>query len=84
MTLTLDAQLEQQIQREIERGHGRNATEVIKRALDLTAADSSSDEEETELDIRLDHSMAAARRGELYTPEQARQVLADRRAARGQ
>jgi Arc/MetJ-type ribon-helix-helix transcriptional regulator len=84
MTLTLDAQLEQQIQREIELGHGRNAVEVIKRALDLTTGDSWSNDEETELDARLEHSMAAARRGELYTPEEARQILADRRAARGQ
>jgi Arc/MetJ-type ribon-helix-helix transcriptional regulator len=79
MTLTLDAQLEQRIQRVQANGNYREPADVIDEALTLLEAEQ---EQRNELDARLEHSMAAARRGELYTPEEARQILADRRAAR--
>ncbi len=75
MTLTLDAQLEQQIQREIELGHGRNALEVIKRALDLAADESWSDEEKAELDARLDQSEADIEAGRVYSADEAARLL---------
>lgn len=85
MTLTLDPQLEQRIQREIDLGHYGDPTEVIAHALSLLEAEQKLQEEErNELDARLQRSITSARRGELFTPEQARQILADRRASRSQ
>ena len=81
MTLTLDAATEQRIQREIELGHYRDPAEVIARALDLLDAEEEWLLRNQEaLNQRLDESMAQVQRGELYTGEEARQILAERRA----
>jgi Arc/MetJ-type ribon-helix-helix transcriptional regulator len=81
MTLTLDAATEQRIQQKIELGQFREPAEVIARALDLLDAEESwSDEEKADLNQKLAESMAQVQRGELYTGEEARQILAERRA----
>jgi len=83
MTLTLDPQLEQRIQRQIESGPYREPSEVINRALDLLEADESwSEEEKTALDQRLTESMAQIQRGEGIPGGKLLEVLAQLRAAR--
>ena len=84
MTLTLDAQLEQRIQREIELGHGRDAVEVIKRALDLSAGEEDfwTEKDRTELDRSIDLAMAQAERGEVTSGKELREDYERRRAAR--
>ena len=73
------SQLEQRIQRVQANGNYREPADVIEEALSLLEAEQ---EQREELDARLEGSMAAARRGELYIPDEARQILAGRRAAR--
>ena len=83
MTLTLDAQTEQRIQREIDLGHYREPIEVINRALDLLQAQEAwSDEEKAQLDAHLAESMAQIERGEGIPGDQVRARLADLRTAR--
>jgi Arc/MetJ-type ribon-helix-helix transcriptional regulator len=83
MAVTLDPATEQRIQRKIEQGHFRDSAEVIARALDLLDEDETwSPKELDELNQHLSASLAAADRGELYTGEQARRILAERRAQR--
>ena len=83
MTLTLDAQLEQRIQREIELGHGRNAVEVITRALDLLEADEIwTEEDKAELNRSLDLARAQVARGEVTSGKELREDYERRRAAR--
>ena len=84
--LTLDAELEQRIQREIELGHGRNAVEVIHRALDLTADEEGfwTEQDKTNLDQSLDLAMAQAARGEVTSGRELREDYERRRAARAQ
>jgi Arc/MetJ-type ribon-helix-helix transcriptional regulator len=83
MAVTLDPATEQRIQRKIEQGHFRDSAEVIARALDLL--DSQEDwftQNRDALNERIEESRAQIRRGESYTPQQARQILAQRRAQR--
>ena len=81
MTLTLDAATEQRIQRVIERGHYKTPAEVIARALDLLDAEEEWLLRNQEaLNQRLDESMAQVERGETYSPQEAHQILAERRA----
>ena len=81
MSLILDSATEKRIQRKTELGQFREPAEVIARALDLLDEDREwSNDEMSELDRHLATSMAAAERGELYTPEQARRILAEGRA----
>ena len=83
MTLNLDPELEQRIQREIDLGHYRQPADVIHRALDLLEADQSwSDEEKADLDERYEQGMAACDRGEGVPGDKVRELLASRRAAR--
>ena len=83
MNLPLDPASEQIIQREVERGHYATPAEVVAHSLALL------DDREAWLlankeaiSERLERSYEQSRRGELYTPEQARDMLAERRAAR--
>ena len=83
MALTLDPVLEQRIQREVERGHFSSATEVIETALNLLQAEEDwLGENRQSIHDRLEESFAAAARGETYSPEEARAILAQDRAAR--
>ena len=83
MPITLDAQTEQRIQREIDLGHYREPAEVINRALDLLEAQEAwSEEEQAELDAHLAESMAQIERGEGIPGDQVRARLAELRAAR--
>lgn len=83
MALTLDPQLEQRIQHEIDLGHYGDPAEVIAHALDLL------DEQEAWLQRnkgaiseRLEESFAQAERGEVYTAEEAARLLDQRIAER--
>ena len=76
MTLTLDPVIEQRIQRELERGHFRTPAEVIEHALNLL--ESQGDwllRNKDAINERLEESMAQAERGEVYTPEEVRELL---------
>ncbi len=80
MPITLDSATEKRIRREIDRGHYGSPAEVIEHALNLL-----QDEEDWLAENRqgihdhIEESFAAAARGEIYTPEQARAILAERR-----
>ncbi len=76
MTLTLDPQLEQRIQHEMELGNHHSPADVIAHALDVL------EEDRRELDRHLDESMAQIQRGEGISGERAREILAELRAAR--
>jgi putative addiction module CopG family antidote len=89
MTVTLDPQLERRIQREMERGHYREPSEVISHALNLL--DAQEDwllRNRDAIDERLAESMAEAERGEVYSADEAARLLdqriADRAARRTQ
>ena len=87
MAVTLDPATEQRIQRKIDPGpkvaSSRDSAEVIARPLDLLDEDETwSPKELDELNQHLSASLASADRGELYTGEQARRILNERRAQR--
>jgi len=83
MSLALDPATEQRIQRQLERGTYSAPTEVVNRALDLLEAEEQDlATRRAELAARLQHGFDQATRGELYSPDEARAVLAERRAAR--
>jgi len=83
MTLTLDSATQQRIQEELARGRYREPAEVIAHALDLLEAERiEMEERRLGLVRRLEQSFAQSERGETYSPEEARAVLAERRAAR--
>jgi Arc/MetJ-type ribon-helix-helix transcriptional regulator len=76
MTLTLDPQLEQRIQHEMELGNHHSPAEVIAHALDVLEQD------RRELDRHLDESMAQIQRGEGVSGDKVREVLSQLRASR--
>jgi len=77
MTLTLDAESEKLVRREMELGHARAPEEVVARALAAHAMASDwSEEDRTWLNERLRRSSAQISRGEGLTPEEARRQLA--------
>ena len=79
MSLTFDPQTEQRIQRELARGHYTDAAQVIHRALDLL--DAQEDwllRNQDAIHERIEESVAAAERGELYTAEEAARLLDQR------
>ncbi len=79
MTLTLNPELEQRIQREIDHGHGRDATEVIGYALDLLEADHFvAAAEKADLNARLERSVADAESGRVYSADTAAFLLDQR------
>ena len=81
MNLTLDAESEKRIQREIDLGHYRKPVEVIAHALNLLEAEQDWFQRNKEaISDHLEESYAQAQRGETYTPEEARAELATRRA----
>jgi hypothetical protein len=83
MTLTLDSATQQRIEDELARGHYREPADVIVHALDLLDAERvEMEERRSGLVRRLERSFAQSESGETYSPEEARAVLAERRAAR--
>ena len=80
MTLTLDPQLEQQIQREIAAGNYQEPKEVIAHALSLLDAERKLIEEDRDaIDAHLERSMAQIERREGISGDRARLILAERR-----
>jgi Arc/MetJ-type ribon-helix-helix transcriptional regulator len=83
MTLTLDFATEQRLQRLVARGAYADPADLIAHLVDL--ADSDPDDlltRQTELAAKLQRGYDQATRGELHSPEEARTILAERRAAR--
>lgn len=75
--------MEQRIQQELASGRYREASEVIAHALDLLEAERVElEERRSGLVRKLEKSFAQSERGETYSPEEARAILAERRAAR--
>jgi Arc/MetJ-type ribon-helix-helix transcriptional regulator len=80
--LALDPASEQAIQRELDRGHFTTPAEVVPSALRLLNSQEDWLQENREaINERLELSFEQSRDGQTYTPEQARQLLAERRAS---
>jgi len=80
MELALTPELEATIQRELDSGRFHSPLEVVAAALDLLRdEDEILGPQRGSLESRLDESLAAAGRGELYTADQAREHLAQMR-----
>lgn len=86
MHVTLDAQTEERIQREIDRGHYREPADVIARAFDLLdlleAEQAWLEANRDAIEARLTEFLAQIERGEGLTPDRAREILAERRSSR--
>jgi Arc/MetJ-type ribon-helix-helix transcriptional regulator len=83
MTLTLDAQLEQRIQRVQANGNYREPADVIDEALTLLESEQQLLEaEKTDLNARLDRSAADAQAGRVYSADEAAHLLDQRIAER--
>jgi Arc/MetJ-type ribon-helix-helix transcriptional regulator len=80
MAITLDADLEQRIQRQLDRGAFREPAELLAHALDLVEAEAEFDARRTAWVARLEQSCSQADRGEGYTEEELRARMAERRA----
>jgi len=83
MTVILDSATEQRIQQELASGRYREPSEVIAHALNLLQAERVElEERRSGLVRKLEKSFAQSERGETFSPEEARAILAERRAAR--
>ena len=83
MSLTLDPQTEQRIQRLLERGHYESADQIINLALDpFEPVEEWLQRNQEALNEGLEESFAQSRRGEFHTPDEVRRLLAEDRAAR--
>jgi Arc/MetJ-type ribon-helix-helix transcriptional regulator len=83
MSLALDPQTEQRIQRLLERGHYESADQIINLALDpFEPMEEWLQRNKEAIDERLEESLAQAARGEVYTPEEVRSLLAQDRTSR--
>ena len=86
MAITLDAAIEQRIQRQLDRGAFREPAELLAHALDLIEAEAAQEDwllrNKEAINADLDESFAQAERGEGYSLEQAKALLAERRTAR--
>jgi Arc/MetJ-type ribon-helix-helix transcriptional regulator len=83
MSLALDPQTEQRIQRHIDRGHFHDSAEVIAHALNLLDAQEEWFSRNREaISERIEESAAQAERGEVYTAEEAARLLDENIAAR--
>ncbi len=76
MSLALDPQTEQRIQRHIDRGHFHDPSEVIDHALNLLDAQEEWLLRNNEaIGERIEQSAAQAERGEVYTAVEAARRL---------
>lgn len=83
MSITIDPSIEQRIQRQLDRGVFSEASELLAHAMDLIEAEENWLVLNREaINTALDESFAQAARGEGYTLEQAKAILAERRASR--
>jgi Arc/MetJ-type ribon-helix-helix transcriptional regulator len=83
MALSLDPATEQRIQRQAELGPYTDSDELVNRALDLLESQESWIARNRDaIRERLEESFAQAERGELYTPEEARELLDEDRRKR--
>jgi Arc/MetJ-type ribon-helix-helix transcriptional regulator len=80
MSLVLSPATEARIQTELATGRYAAPDELLNRALDSLQADLA--EHRSTLADKLQRGYDQATRGELYSPDQARAILAKRRAAR--
>jgi Arc/MetJ-type ribon-helix-helix transcriptional regulator len=85
MNLALDAASEALIQRELDRGHFTSPAEVVARALELlNSQEDWFDRNRDAIAERLESSFAQIDRGEGISGDDARELLARRRAERNQ
>jgi Arc/MetJ-type ribon-helix-helix transcriptional regulator len=86
MAISLDADLEQRIQLQLARGAFREPAELLAYALDLVEAEATQEDwllrNKDAINTDLDQSFAQAARGEGYSPEESRALLAQHRASR--
>ncbi len=94
MSLTLDPATEARIQRELEAGNYAEPSELLAHALDLVEAERAGLHQtdaqmedwllrNTEaINAALEESFAARERGEGYSPEQSKALLAENRDSR--
>jgi len=80
MAITLDADLEQRIQRQLDRGAFREPAGLLAHALDLVEAEADLDVRRTAWVARLKESCVQADRGEGYSEEELRARMAEHRA----
>jgi len=85
MAITLDATIEQRIQRQLDRGTFREPAELLAHALDLVEAEAVQEDwllrNREAINADLDRTFAQAARGEGYSLEEAEALLAERRTA---
>jgi len=86
MVITPDAATEQRIQRQLDRGTFREPADLLAHALDLLEAQEVADDwlmrNRDAIRAGLEESSAQAARGEGYSPEESKAILAERRASR--
>ena len=86
MAITLDAALEQRIQRQLDHGAFREPAELLAHALDLVEAEAMQEDwlvrNKEAINADLDESFAQAARGEGYSPEESRALLDRHRSSR--
>ena len=86
MAITLDATIEQRIQRQLDRGAFREPAELLAHALDLVEAEAVEQDwllrNKEAINAYLDRTFAQAERGEGYSPEESRALLNQHRASR--
>ena len=86
MAITLDATIEQRIQRQLDRGAFREPAELLAHALDLVEAEAVEQDwllrNKEAINADLDRTFAQAERGEGYSPEESRALLNQDRASR--
>ncbi len=85
MAITLDAAIEERIQRQLDRGAFREPAELLAHALDLIEAEAPYEDwllrNKEAIREALERTSAQAARGESYSPEECRAMLAQHRAA---
>jgi Arc/MetJ-type ribon-helix-helix transcriptional regulator len=86
MAITLDAATEERIQRQLDRGAFPGPTELLAHALDLLEEEKAAEDwllrNRDAINASLDESLAQTARGETYSLEESRALLARHRAAR--
>ena len=86
MVITLDPATEQRLQQQLATGRFREPAELLAHALDLVEAEAAEEvwllRNKQAINADLDKSFAQAARGEGYSPEESRALLAQHRASR--
>ena len=87
MAIILDAATEERIQRQLARGAFREPAELLAHALDLVEAEAAGQDDwllqsREAIKADLDRTFAQAARGEGFSPEESRELLARHRASR--